>query len=132
MEDYLRALGYLNISVWAAVFFFFPPSVFVSDLAYVSRLLWLSVTCIGGLMALTGALIRIDLKLEFPGILLAMVGPIFYTLSQLYLSFFPSLADGGSGQRIALVVYALLGVTLMLPRALSLLVEKNRLKDLTP
>ena len=130
VEDYLRAVGYLNVMAWAVLFFFFPPAAFLSELAVISRLLWLLVAFVGGGMAFIGAIKRIDIKLEFPGILLAVVGPVFYTLSQFYLVVYPPATDVIPGQRIALVAYALLGVTLLLPRAVSLLVEKNRLKGL--
>lgn len=130
VEDYLRALGYLNLMVWSVLFFFFPPTAFLSQIAEVSRLLWLSVAFAGGTMAFFGAIFRIDIKLEFPGLLLAIVGPFFYALSQFYLSIFPPVTDLVPGQRVALVGFAFLGVTLLLPRAVSLLIEKNRLKDL--
>lgn len=128
VEDYLRALGYLNLMVWTVVFYLFPPSAFLSQLAELSRLLWLSVAFVGAGMALVGAVMRIDLKLEFPGILLAMIGPLFYALSQFYLSIFP--VDVPGDQRVALAVYALLGITMQLPRLIGLLTEKNRLKGL--
>jgi hypothetical protein len=130
VEDYLRSFGYLNLMAWSVLFFLFPPSAFLSGIAEISRLLWLSVAFVGAGMAFVGAIARIDIKLEFPGILLAIVGPAFYALSQLYLTVFPPESDALPGQRIALVAYAFLGVTLLLPRAISLLVEKNRLKDL--
>lgn len=124
----LRALGYLNLMVWAVLFFVFPPNTFISHLAELSRLLWLAIAFTGATMAFVGALTRIDIKLEFPGILLALVGPSFYTISQLYLSVAP-LSGVDPTQRFALSAYALLPVTLLLPRAVSLLREKNRLKD---
>lgn len=130
LEDYLRALGYLNMMVWSVLFFCFPPTAFLSELAGVSRFLWLFIAFVGAGMALVGALARIDIKLEFPGLLLAMIGPSFYALSQFYLLSFPTATDIVSAQRVSLVAYALLGVTLLLPRAVSLLVEKNRLKEL--
>lgn len=128
VEDYLRSLGYLNIMAWSALFYVFPPVAFITETAEFSRLLWLSMAFVGGAMALVGALKRIDLKLEFPGLILAMVGPAFYALSQFYLAIFPAVTDTIPGQRTALVAYAFLGVTLLLPRVVSLLREKNRLR----
>ena len=130
VEDYLRALGYLNLMAWTVVFYFFPPSAFLSELAELSRLLWLSVAFVGGAMGLAGALLRIDLKLEFPGILLGMIGPLFYALSQTYLTIYPLDPTVPGSQRLALAVYACLPITLQLPRLIGLLLEKNRLKGL--
>lgn len=130
IEDYLRALGYANLATWSVLFFTFPPTAFLSELAELSRFIWLSVTFLGSAMAFAGALLRIDIKLEFPGLLLAFIGPVFYTVSQFYLAVQP-LEGADPTQRIALVSYALLPVTLLLPRAVPLLIEKNRLKGLS-
>ncbi len=130
IEDLLRALGYANLMAWAVIFTFFPPSAFLSEVAYVSRTLWLGVAFVGAAMALAGAVLRIDIKLEFPGLLLALIGPFFYFVSQFYLAAVP-LPDVDPTQRFALVAYALLPVTLLLPRTVSLLSEKNRLKGLS-
>lgn len=130
LEDYLRSVGYANFAVWAVLFFVVPPSAFVSELDLIFRLIWVSATFVGAVAALIGSLTRIDIKLEFPGLLLALIGPTFYTLSQFYLVVQPPPGADPS-QRIALTAYALFGVTLLLPRAVSLLVEKNRLKGLS-
>lgn len=129
IEDYVRAAGYLVLMVWAVLFYVFPTMAFHSDVTVISRTIWLAATFIGGGMALAGALVRIDLKLEFPGILFALIGPVFYTLSQLYLSIYPAVTDTVPGQRIAITAFSFLVVVLLLPRAISLLVEKNRLKE---
>lgn len=130
VEDYLRALGYINLGTWAVLFFVFPPSAFLSELAEVSRLIWLGVAFLGAAMATLGAFMRIDIKLEFPGILLGVIGPVFYTVSQFFFVVQPPIGVDPS-QRIALTAYALLPVTLLLPRAVTLLIEKNRLKGLS-
>lgn len=126
-QDWLRAIGYLNLAAWSALFFIFPPNAFLSEVAEVSRLFWLSVAFIGAVMAIAGAVTGVDIKLEFPGLLLAFVGPFFYCISQLYMVLAPPVGLEPT-QRIALVAYALLPVTLLLPRAFSLMGEKNRLK----
>lgn len=129
-EDILRSVGYFNLMAWAVLFTMFPPSAFLSEIAYVSRTIWLTVAFVGAGMAFAGALTRIDIKLEYPGLLLCMVGPFFYFVSQFYLSAVPPEGVDPT-QRYALVAYALLPATLLLPRTVSLLVEKNRLKGLT-
>jgi hypothetical protein len=129
VDDYLRALGYLNIMVWAVIFYSFPPVAFISEVAQYTRALWLGVAFIGGLTAFIGALTRIDLKVELPGILIATVGPVLYSFSQLYLSLNP-LEGVDPTQRYGLAAYAFLGVTLLLPRLVFLLRTKNRLKGL--
>jgi TRAP-type C4-dicarboxylate transport system permease small subunit len=128
-EDYLRALGYFNIMLWAALFWFFPPVAFSSEIEGLSRFIWLGATFAGGAMAFAGALKRIDLKLELPGILVALLGPVFYTLSQVYL-FLNPLPNSDPNARVALIAYAALGVTLLLPRLHSILSAKRRIKEL--
>ena len=128
-EDYLRALGYFNFLVWSIVFFFVPPDIFLNELTAGSLALWMLITAIGSVLAMCGVLTRVDLKLELPGVLLMLVGPIFYTLSQVYLTVFPVAAEVGSTNRVALIIYALLGVTLLLPHTFALVAAKNRLKN---
>ena len=127
VEDYLRALGYLNLMVWAVLFYAFTPASIGNELDDISRLLWLSVSFAGAAMAFLGAILRIDIKLEYPGILFALIGPVFYAISRIYLTVFPD-STPMPGEGIALISYAMLPITLLLPRLVSLLNEKNRLK----
>ena len=129
VEDYLRALGYLNLMVWTVLFYAFTPSSIQNELDDISRTVWLSVSFVGAAMAFAGSMLRIDIKLEYPGILFALVGPVFYVVSRVYFVFVPpegaNVSDG-----IAIVSYAMLPITLLLPRAISLVNEKNRLKGI--
>jgi hypothetical protein len=130
VEDILRAAGYLTVFVWATLFMLFPPSAFVTELDGWTRSFWLSITMLGALAAAAGSFTRIDIKLEFPGILIAQIGPMFYFASQLYYVVFPSSVTGGANSRIALIAYAILPGVLLLPRTWHLYVESRKLKRL--
>lgn len=130
VEDLARALGYLGIMAWAVLFAVFPPNAFVTALEVVPRILWMSVTFIGALAAFLGALLRIDIKMELPGLMVTHVGPLFYFASQLFYVMFPMSSASDPAQRYALVVYALLPGLLLLPRTVSLFREARRLKKI--
>ena len=130
VEDYLRALGYFTIFLWALLFLNFPPTAFVSELDSWTRAFWLGITMLGSAAAFMGAITRIDIKLEFPGILITQIGPLFYFASQLYYVLFPTDVTGTNG-RNALIVYAILPGVLLLPRTWHLYTESRRLKRLS-
>lgn len=127
-EDRLRALSYASVGMWAVVFAIWPPAAFVAALDERTRLIWMAITFLGSVLATAGALSRIDIKLEMPGILVLLVGPIFYTASQGYYALIPNVAAGLGNQRYAISVYALVPVLMLLPRLYSLIVESRRLK----
>lgn len=127
LEDILRSLGYLTIMVWAVLFMFFPSPVFMFALDATVRQAWMAATIFGALVALTGSLTRIDLKMEFPGLLICMGGPVFYSVSQFYFIIFPASTDIPI-DRNALAVYALLPAILLLPRTVGLFIEARRMK----
>lgn len=131
MEDVLRAAGYATIIVWAVLFLNFPPTAFVTELDGWTRAFWLGITIVGAVAATAGALARIDIKLEFPGILIVQIGPLFYFASQIYYVAFPSLISGEPSTRVALIAYAILPGLLLLPRTWHLYVESRRLKRLS-
>lgn len=128
VEDLARAAGYAVIMVWAVAFALFPPNAFVTALEVVPRIVWMSVTFLGALAAFLGALLRIDIKMELPGLMVTHVGPLFYFVSQLFYVMFPLTTASDPAQRYALVVYALLPGVLLLPRTISLFREARRLK----
>jgi hypothetical protein len=126
-EDLLRGLGYLVIMAWAVLFFFYPPTAFVSSLDILTRALWLGLTFLGGFAALMGSLTRYDIKMELPGLAFVHVGPLLYFLSQIYYVSFPEPGVNEIG-RVALIAYAILPGILLLPRTCSLFVAAMRLK----
>lgn len=126
-EDLLRAVGYFALLVWAVLFVVYPAKVFIRALDVSVLIVWMSITGLGAFTALVGALTRFDLKVEFPGLLVALVGPLFYSFCQLYFVLFPSTA-GDNIDRTALVVYSLLPAILLFPRVVALYTESRRLK----
>lgn len=116
--------------VWAVLFMIFPPFSFLSDLTLVTRSFWLIVTFIGATLAFLGAVTRIDIKLELPGLLITLIGPLFYFLGQLYYAIWPFPGDPPNS-RIAILAYALLPGLLLLPRTFALYWEARRLKRIT-
>lgn len=126
-EDYLRSLGYLTIMVWAFLYLFFPTSTSVTSLEGPLRAFWMLITFCGASISLVGSLTRIDLKMELPGLLLTLIGPMFYFISQIYISSIPVDASRAN-DRTALIVYALLPGILLLPRTIALYIEARRLK----
>lgn len=125
--DYLRALGYLGIMLWAVAFMIFPPTAFVNGLDFATRLFWMMVTFTGSALALLGALLRIDIKMELPGLTFTLVGPLLYFASQIYYVSHP-LPNETFSTRAALVIYAILPGILLLPRTFELYAEGRRLK----
>lgn len=129
VEDVARAAGYFVMMLWTVFFVLFPPTAFAESLDLLPRITWMSVTFVGAFASLLGALLRIDIKLELPGLLVAYVGPVFYFASQLFyvVGADPSVIADPT-QRYALVVYAILPAVLLLPRTISLFREARRLK----
>lgn len=128
VEDKLRAVGYISLTTWSVVYFFFPPVSSLEAVDWVLRGTWMLVTFIAGLMMVIGALKRIDLKLEFPGLLLAILATSAFSFTQLYFAVTPDPAFGNPESRYALVIYSGLPPLLFLPRAVSLWIEAHRLK----
>jgi hypothetical protein len=128
-EDYLRALGYAAFGAWSVIYLIFPPPPLTSVLEHTTRYVWMAFTIAGALGALFGALLRIDIKMELPSILLIMLGPIFYGITQLYFVFHPALlAPLGPQGRYAISIFAFLPAILLLPRLYTLWAESRRLK----
>lgn len=129
-EDHLRALGYGVIALWSVLFTLFPPMSAVSYIDTVTRVFWMVFVFVGSVMALIGAERRIDFKLEFPGLLLTLIGPLFYFASQLYYVVYPSITTGPPAQRYAFTVYVIIPGFLLLPRTFGLYRESRRLKKI--
>lgn len=129
-EDILRAIGYLTLVVWGVMFLCFPPDAYINTVDIASRLSWMGIGILGSSLAVVGSLTRIDIKLEFPGILLALIAPLFYSAAQVYFSIYP-LVGTNPTSRFALAVYAIVPFFLMLPRAYALYAESRRLKRIT-
>lgn len=129
IEDVARAAGYAVMMCWSVFFVVFPPAAFAESLDLLPRITWMSVTFVGAFACFLGAILRIDIKLELPGLLVAYVGPVFYFASQLFYAVGadPTVVADPS-QRYALVVYAILPAVLLLPRTISLFREARRLK----
>lgn len=129
-EDYLRALSYGVLAAWGVVYLFFPPASTLEALDTTLRYIWMTVTILGSVLAIVGALRRVDLKMELPGVAFAMLGPVFYFLTQVTFVIAPTESSGPPETRFALMVYALLPVLFVLPRIVSLLTEARRLKKI--
>jgi hypothetical protein len=125
-EDLLRSAGYLTILVWSILYTMFPPLAVTNSLDTFTRYIWMGATCMGASIALLGSVLRIDLKMELPGVLIALIGPILYSASQMYFVAFP-LAGDHAGSRIAFIVYSMLPAILLLPRSHELYAESKRL-----
>lgn len=126
VEDLLRALAYFGVLVWTVVFLIFPPSAYISTVDTVTRYVWVGTCALGAFAAMAGALLRIDLKLELPGIGFMGVGPVFYMAAQIWLVAFPPATATDPNSRTALIVYAILPLLFTLPRAYSLYSESQR------
>lgn len=129
-EDYLRALSYVGLFVWALLYLKFPPNSTLEALDTTLRIIWMSVTMTGAAVAFFGVFRRIDIKMELPGLAFALLGPLFYFLTQVIFVLFPTPSSGDPSTRIALMAYALLPVLFALPRIVSLLIEARRLKKI--
>lgn len=129
-EDYLRSLAYFALALWGLVYMLFPPISSLLALDTTLRYIWMSVTILGAVLAIVGSLRRIDLKMELPGLAFALLGPVFYCLTQVTFVIFPTPASGPPESRYALLVYTLTPVLFALPRVVSLLIEARRLKKI--
>ncbi len=130
VEDWLRAVSYLGLALWGAVYLVFPPMSTLQTLDTTLRWIWMCVTIGGAIMAFLGSVLRIDLKMELPGIAFGLLGPLFYFLTQVTFVLFPTDVSGAPSTRYALLVYTLLPVLFALPRIVSLLLESRRLKKI--
>lgn len=126
-EDYLRAASYAAIALWAVTFLIWPPTPYLVGVDFLTRAFWMGVTAAGASMALVGALRGIDLKLELPGIVFLLIGPTFFFITQLYFVLTEpnfDLAD----DRFHILVFSLIPVLLLQPRAYTLYKDSRRLK----
>jgi len=132
LEDRLRAVGYVAATLWAAYFLIRPPVVYLDGLALGLLIIWMGTIIIGGLLALAGSVLAIDIKLEMPGLLLQAVGTLVYFGTQLFLFLVslepqPGVAPAAPG-RDSLALFVLWHLTLLLPRTVSLIIEAREAK----
>lgn len=125
--DILRATAYSVLMVWAVLFLVFPPLAYVSTVEVVTRLTWMGITFTGALLATVGSLTRYDLKMELPGLVIAIIGPIFYFAAQVYYVVLP-VPGIDVVPRIAFTAYTILPAFLMLPRIHELSSEAEKMK----
>ena len=125
-EDYLRAVGYAAIVAWSILFLIFPPSTYIGTVDVATRILWVGVCGLGASAAALGSLLRIDLKLELPGIGIMLIGPLFYSAAQIWYTIWPPAGTVDPTARIALIVYAIIPALLVLPRMYSLYNESQK------
>lgn len=120
-DDFLRSLGYIAIACWA-VLYQLDPSAIVSDQVQPwVQILWLGICFFGAVLASLGCILKIDIKLELPGLLFMMVGPLLYFGATIYRVYAISLAEGIQPPGlIPLLIYSILPVILLLPRAFNL------------
>lgn len=127
-EDRARVFAYAGLALWGVVYAIFPPISSQLALDFTLRMIWMSVTVIGAVVAMIGLLKHIDIKMEMPGLTFALLGPLFYTVTQLSFVIAPTSSSGDPASRYALLVYALLPVLFALPRIIGLLSAARRLK----
>lgn len=125
VEDILRAVAYLGVAVWCVLFLVYPPVAYVSLVDFITRLCWVGACGIGALTAFVGSLIRMDLKVELPGIAFMLIGPLFYGAAQIWLIVNP-FPDTDPTARNALAMYAFLPLLFTLPRMYALYRETQR------
>jgi hypothetical protein len=125
-EDYLRALAYFGVIVWTVLFLIFPPVAYIDSLDTITRIVWVGACSLGAVAALLGSLLRIDLKLELPGLCFMLIGPLFYSFAQVYYTLFPPATQADPTARIALTAYAILPLLMSLPRVYSLYNESQK------
>lgn len=130
VEDLLRTLGYLTLTLWTVTFLIFPPLAYLDQLDFFTRLAWLGITGLGAFVAALGSVFRFDLKVELPGLVFALIGPVFYFAAQLYFNVHPSTLTLIVGTK-PLVVYSVLPAILLLPRIWALYIESRRQKRIS-
>lgn len=128
-EDVLRAIGYFSILIWAIVFTLYTPADIAQQIPDYGKLVWLASTLLGAATACVGALTRIDLKMELPGIIFILPGPIWYCSLEVWFTVFP-IAQTPPGGHIALSVFSLIPAILLLPRLAALQVESSTAKKM--
>lgn len=127
VEDLLRAVAYLAIMAWTIVFLVFPPVAYQDEIDVATRITWMGITFLGAGTAFLGSIFRFDLKVELPGLVFALIGPLFYFAAQVYFVSHPEYLSEQMG-REHLVVYAALPILLTLPRIYALYAESRRQK----
>lgn len=121
-EDFLRSVGYFGIALWTVLYTLYPSAIVANEVQPWIQWLWLGVSLVGALMAALGCILKIDIKLELPGLLFMLVGPLLYFGTNSYRAFTNTLVDDGTQPAglVPLVVYALIPVLLLLPRVFKL------------
>jgi hypothetical protein len=130
--DVLRAIGYGHIALWAVLYLFHPSAAVAASTADYSRIIWVGIAGLGAFVAFLGALSGLDVKVELPGILFAAVGPLFYSVINLYFFLFPQLLAPTEDPytRLALSAFYVSLTLLLLPRAVDLYSEGLRTRNL--
>lgn len=121
VEDFLRSVGYLGLALWTVLYAIHPSEIVDVEVQPWVQWLWLGISFTGAILAAVGCMTKIDIKLELPGILFLIVGPLLYFAVNTYRVFTIAAneQEHPSGL-IALVVYALVPVLLLLPRIFRL------------
>lgn len=124
VEDFLRSVGYLGLALWTALYALNPSEIVDVEVQPWVQWLWLGISFLGAILAAVGCMTKIDIKLEFPGLLFMMVGPLLYFIVNTYRVFTIAAQEQEQPSGlIALVVYALVPVLLLLPRIFRLYTE---------
>lgn len=124
VEDFLRSVGYLGLALWTALYALHPSEIVDVEVQPWVQWLWLGISFFGAILAAVGCMTKIDIKLEFPGLLFMMVGPLLYFIVNTYRVFTIAAQEQEQPSGlIALVVYALVPVLLLLPRIFRLYTE---------
>lgn len=129
-EDILRAVGYAAVFSWGLLFLIFPPLAYISELDFLTRLFWVGTCMLGAFTAFLGAIFRIDLKMELPGVAVMLFGPLVYTSATIWFILNPPPSTIDPTARFSFVVYAALPIFMTLPRMYSLYNETQRSKSI--
>lgn len=124
-EDFLRAFAYISFAAWSVLYWFFTPTAFSAYVDPGSKTFWLTLVVLSSIAAAIGAVTKRDLKVELPAIVVMCVGPVFYSISQLFFVASPGTVPDPAN-RIALLVYALIPAFLLAPRIYGLFKEYRR------
>lgn len=131
LGDVLRAIAYGHIALWAGLYLFHPSTSVAHSTADYTRIIWVGIAALGAFVAFIGALSGRDVKIELPGILFAALGPLFYSVVNLYFFFVPGGQHEDPWTRLALSAFFVSLTVLMLPRALDLYSDALRTRALT-
>ncbi len=131
--EFFQACAYGAVGSWAVVFWLYPPTAFVAALDASTRVFWCLAVLTGALTGVIGLITRLDLKVELPGVLFMLLGPLAYATSQVYYVVYPPVVPANAAiprtqDRYALIIYASIPIFFLLVRLVQLLNQARTAK----